>query len=336
MTVDGIRCVVSAIGRSPTPGDPRPCAVLVPLVSRRLRRDHAAIARSTAPPTRSEFVLPGSGGHGRGSTGEGWNARREAFAGVWRSHWGAWRCRRLSAMPRRRSTFEHPCRPWRRQRPASRPPERSPGRSIASTRVPAISRAGMGNPANTWALTPMYSTSPERPCPVAWRASHRVRAALVGAFLARPTVLGTRICRHGTTVRWVMRAGEAGEQARKVKVRVALLGECDRWGRYLRRFTSSRTSRCISRASSTKRRRISRRPVRRLGCTGSARTRGSPVRSPVNTESPTTRPGAAAEALTAATGDGWISSPVGAGGRSRRRLCPHHGSLRFCRTADGR
>ena len=66
------------------------------------------------------------------------------------------------------------------------------------------------DPANTWALTPMYSTSPERPCPVAWRASHRVRA-LVGAFLARPTVLGTRICRHGTTVRWVM-AGEAASR----------------------------------------------------------------------------------------------------------------------------
>ena len=33
VTVDGIRCVVSAIGRSPTPGDPRPCAFLVPLVS---------------------------------------------------------------------------------------------------------------------------------------------------------------------------------------------------------------------------------------------------------------------------------------------------------------
>jgi chromosome segregation ATPase len=33
VNVDGIRCVVSAIGRSPTPGDPRPCAFLVPLLS---------------------------------------------------------------------------------------------------------------------------------------------------------------------------------------------------------------------------------------------------------------------------------------------------------------
>ena len=62
------------------------------------------------------------------------------------------------------------------------------------------------DPANTWALTPMYSDQSGAPVPGRVARFSPRTCALVGAFLARPTVLGTRICRHGTTVRWVMRA----------------------------------------------------------------------------------------------------------------------------------
>jgi hypothetical protein len=89
------------------------------------------------------------------------------------------------------------------------------------------------DPANTWALTPMYPDQSGAAVPGRGARFSPRTCALVGAFLTRPTELGTRICRHGTTARWVMRAGEAGKPARKVKVRVALLGECDRWGAIL-------------------------------------------------------------------------------------------------------
>ena len=83
----------------------------------------------------------------------------------------------------------------------------------------------------TWALTSMHwDTTSNGPAPDGVSSLSPRSCTLAGAFFTRPVERGTRICRHGTVMRWQARRGGFSAPARRVRVRVPLLGECDDWG----------------------------------------------------------------------------------------------------------
>jgi hypothetical protein len=80
----------------------------------------------------------------------------------------------------------------------------------------------------TWALTPLRATAGGVLEVAREQASFSPRACrLANAFMADPTELGARTCRHGTERRW--RTVAADRHARRVLVRTPVLGECDDW-----------------------------------------------------------------------------------------------------------
>jgi hypothetical protein len=88
------------------------------------------------------------------------------------------------------------------------------------------------DPETTWAMTPLRLSGGESRAHADGHSDLAPRTCrLASAFMAAPTAMGARICRHGTTTRWRTVAATArhARPARR-RIRVPLLGECDDWG----------------------------------------------------------------------------------------------------------
>lgn len=84
------------------------------------------------------------------------------------------------------------------------------------------------DPETTWGTTPLEEAAGAvRPVGRTNLAPRTCRAAV--AFSERPTELGSRLCRHGTTWRWTEARARPGTTLARRRVRVTLLGECDGW-----------------------------------------------------------------------------------------------------------
>ena len=84
------------------------------------------------------------------------------------------------------------------------------------------------DPETTWGTTPLEEAAGAvRPVGRSNLAPRTCEAA--AAFSDKPTELGSRICRHGTTWRWTEASARPGTTLARRRVRVALLGECDGW-----------------------------------------------------------------------------------------------------------
>jgi hypothetical protein len=84
------------------------------------------------------------------------------------------------------------------------------------------------DPETTWGTTPLEEAAGAvRPLGRSNLAPRTCAAA--AAFSRRPTEMGSRICRHGTTWRWTAASARPGTSPARNRVRVALLGECDGW-----------------------------------------------------------------------------------------------------------
>ena len=89
------------------------------------------------------------------------------------------------------------------------------------------------DPAVTWAMTPLAPGvgGTARPGGSSILSPSACRPS--AAFFAAPTEMGTRICRHGTTLRWTTVSGGARDRTVRRRVRSPVLGECDGWGSML-------------------------------------------------------------------------------------------------------